>query len=448
MSEQKVQNQADSNQYKNPQRKLEPKDILVPPGYKIDVFATGLTTPINVTFTSKGEMLVADSGITDGNGKVLKLTEQGFIVIADGFHPPLTGITEYQGDIYVAHRRYVTKIQPDGSKVDIIEGLPSNGDHHNNRVVFGPDGKMYFGQGTATNSGVVGKDNDWVKEHPFFHDYPGSKVTLSGENFQTSGFLESFPNQVVTTGAYVPFGVETYPKKVVDGVVRANGSILRSNPDGSELELVAWGLRNPFRIRFDRFNRLFAANHGMDVRGSRPVANSPDEIQWIRPGLWYGFPDFTGGLPVTLPQFQPEGKPQPTFLLAEHPMQPPHPVASFPAHSATMGFSFNDNPSFAPIGDAFIAEFGANAPDTTGGKPLPRVGHRVSHIDMSTGQVHGFALNRSGLPASETNEGGFERPIDAVFDANGALYVVDFGLFSGAAAVPSTGVIWKIIKTP
>ncbi len=59
-------------------------------------------------------------------------------------------------------------IQPDGTKEDIIEGLPSNGDHHNNRVVFGPDGKLYFGQGTATNSGVVGRDNGWVKEHPFF----------------------------------------------------------------------------------------------------------------------------------------------------------------------------------------------------------------------------------------------------------------------------------------
>ncbi|MCZ2259528.1 PQQ-dependent sugar dehydrogenase [Sporosarcina sp. G11-34] len=429
-----------------PERKLNPKDIMVPLGYKIDVFAKGLTTPINLTFTEKGEMLVADSGITDGNGKVLKLTEQGFTVIADGFNPPLTGITEYEGNIYVAHRRYVTIIQPDGTKKDIIEGLPSNGDHHNNRVVFGPDGKMYFGQGTATNSGVVGKDNSWVKEHPFFHDYPGGRITLNGEDFQTSSFLDDFPERTTTTGAYVPFGVPTYPGKVVGGIVRASGSILRANPDGSELELIAWGLRNPFRLRFDRYDRLFAANHGIDVRGSRPVANSPDEFQWIQPGVWYGFPDFTGGLPVTMPQFKPEGKPQPTFLLAKHPMQPPHPVATFPAHSAAMGFSFNENPSFGPIGDAFVAEFGANDPITTGGKPLPGVGHRVSRIDMSTGQVHSFALNQSGLPASLTNGGGFERPIDAVFGADNALYIVDFGLFAGEGAVPKTGVIWKVTR--
>jgi hypothetical protein len=36
------------------------------------VFADGLTTPVNLTFISNGGMLVADSGITVGNGKVLK----------------------------------------------------------------------------------------------------------------------------------------------------------------------------------------------------------------------------------------------------------------------------------------------------------------------------------------------------------------------------------------
>lgn len=78
--------------------------------------------------------------------------------------PPLTGITFYKGNIYVAHRGFSTIVRLDGSKKDIISGLPSLRDHHNNRVIFGPDGKMYFGQRTATNSGVVGEDNSrWVK---------------------------------------------------------------------------------------------------------------------------------------------------------------------------------------------------------------------------------------------------------------------------------------------
>lgn len=425
-------------------RKLNPNDIQLPPGYKISVFAKGLTTPINLTFTDTGEMLVADAGVSSGSGKVLKKSGRGFTIVAEGFNPPLTGINFYRGDIYVSHRGFVTVVKQDGTKKDILAGLPSFGDHHNNRVVFGPDGKMYFGQGTATNSGVVGGDNHWVKSHPFFHDFPGAQITLRGQNFKTGDLLTQAEDRSVYTGSFSAFGESTYPNETIRGRNRASGSILRANPDGSELELLVWGLRNPFRIKFDRLNRLFAANHGIDVRGSRPVANSPDEFQWIRSGYWYGWPDYTGGSPVTLPQFKPAGKPQPTFLLAQHPMQPPRPIATFEPHSATMGFDFSQNPAFGPMDDVYIAEFGSEAPTTTGGEPLPNVGHRVSRIDMKTGQVTPFAINRSGVAASETGGGGFERPIDVVFGPKNDMYIADFGVFP--KAVPGTGVIWKVTK--
>lgn len=430
-------------------RKVTPEDIQVPEGYKVDIFATGLTTPINLILTYDGQMLLADAGITDNNGKVLKYTKDGFEVIADGFNPPLTGINYYNENIYVSHRGFITVVKPDGSKEDILSGLPSLGDHHNNRVIFGSDGKMYFGQGTATNSGVVGEDNiGWVKKHPFFHDYPGSTVLLRGENFRTRNFLTSSENDIAIAGAYSPFGIPSMKGEIIKGMVKASGSILRANPDGSNLELVAWGLRNPFRMKFDRHNRLFATNHGMDVRGSRPVDNSPDEFLVITPGTWYGWPDYTGGLPVTLPIFKAEGRLQPTFLLGHHPMIPPKPFASFEAHAAIMGFDFNYNSEFGPYGDAYIAEFGSEAPETTGGKPLPRIGHRVSRIDMKTGGIFTFAINKSRLPASNTGDGGFERPIDVLFDEKGDMYVVDFGLNKEEedSYVPKTGVIWRISR--
>lgn len=431
-------------------RVTRPGDIALPAGYKIDVFAAGLTTPINITFNERCEMLVADSGITSGNGKVLKLTSGKFTVIADGFNPPLTGINCFHGNIYVSHRGFITVVKPDGSKQNILWGLPSWGDHHNNRVVFGPDGKMYFGQGTATNSGVVGNDNYWLQTYPFFHDYPGAPIILTGQNFETKNLLSGAAYDKAITGAYSPFGVPTIPGEMVKGVVKASGSILRANPDGSQLELVAWGLRNPFRIKFDRYNRLFAANHGMDVRGSRPVDNSPDEFQWISPGMWYGWPDYTGGLPVTNPIFKPEALPQPTFLLGTHPMIPPRPISNFTPHSAIMGFDFNSSPFFGPVGDVFIAEFGSEAPETTGGKPLPQVGHRISRIDMRTGIISTFAINRSGFAASFTGEGGFERPIDVLFGPNGEMYIADFGMtFPGGEEEdysPETGVIWVVTK--
>lgn len=438
-----------SESNKNYKRKLNPSDILLPLGYNIDVFAEGLDTPISMVFTESGEMLVADAGVISGSGKVLRLSNKGFEVIAEGFNPPLTGINYLNGNIYVSHRGFITIVKPDGTKQNILSGLPSLGDHHNNQVIFGRDGKMYFGQGTATNSGVVGLDNGWIKNHPFFHDYPGDDIILNGENFITKNIQTASPNDYASTGAYSPFGIPSKPYEIVKGIVRASGSILRANPDGSNLQLIAWGLRNPFRLKFDRFNRLFSTNHGSDVRGSRPINNSPDEFQIIKPRFWYGWPDYTGGLPVTLSRFKAEGKPQPKFLIADHPMIPPKPFAIFTPHSAIMGFDFNYNSDFGSYGDAYIAEYGSEAPETTGGKPLPGVGHRISRINIQTGKITNFAINKSGFAASYTGDGGFERPIDVLFGPDNAMYILDFAVTPENEPdefIPKTGVIWRITK--
>lgn len=50
-------------------------------------------------------------------------------------------------------------LQRDGRVKDLVTGLPSYGDHFNAKLSIGPDGKLYVGVGTATNSGVVGLDN-------------------------------------------------------------------------------------------------------------------------------------------------------------------------------------------------------------------------------------------------------------------------------------------------
>lgn len=222
-------------------RKVDPSDIKVPPGYKVGVFTEGLSTPISMLFTDEGDMYVAESGADTGNGKVLRLSNDGFELVAEGFNPPLTGINYLDGNIYVSHRGFITIIKPDGTKEDIVSGLPSFGDHHNNQVDFGPDGKIYFGQGTATNSAVVGLDNGWVEQYPFFHDYLGSDTMLIGENFMTENILSASEDDYAYTGAYSPFGIPSTPNEMVKGIIRSSGSILRANCDGSDLELVCWG---------------------------------------------------------------------------------------------------------------------------------------------------------------------------------------------------------------
>jgi len=433
-------------------RYLNPSDIQISGEYTIEVFAQNLDSPVSMLFTETGDMIVAESGLTTGNPRVLQLINGRFEVIADGaFNSPITGINYLNSNIYVSHRGVVSIVKPDGTKQNIIAGLPSNGDYCNSGVEIGPDNKIYFGQGTATNSGVVGLDNDWVFDFPLTCDYPGDYIMLYEQNFATYNMLIlGGAKEVVYTGAFSAYGIPNGPYEVRKGVVKASGGILRANLDGSDLEIYAWGFRNPSYMKFDETNRLFVSNNGYEVRGSRPIANARDEFFLVSPGIWYGWPDYSGGEPVTSLKFTPEGGVQPKFLIKNHPNLPPRPYATFPANSGIKGFDFNYNSNFGPYGDVYIAEFGSTLPrENSTTLPYIGSGHRISKINMNTGTVSTFAINKSGFPASMTLEGGFERPSDVVFGPDGAMYVLDLGLNvrnEPAVFLPNTGVIWRISK--
>ena len=66
----------------------------------------------------------------------------------------------------------------------VVSGVPSGGWHKPGGPVFGPDGMMYFGQGSVTLSGTVEAEDFTVdvSKHPVAHDVPGQDVTLTGEN--------------------------------------------------------------------------------------------------------------------------------------------------------------------------------------------------------------------------------------------------------------------------
>lgn len=443
----KTYNQTDNGVRRN----LNPNDINIASGYRIEVFAEGLSAPSSILFTDDGDLLIADSGYTTGNPSVSRFVNGSFELIADNFNVPLTGINYRGGDIYVSHRSMVTVLREDGSRSNILTGLPSSGDYSNSRVDFSSDGKMYFGQGTVTNSGVVGLDNLWVPSHPFLYDKPGNYVLLRGQNFASTNMLIEASDEIVNTGAFSPFGEHNDPHEIRKGVSKASGSILRANLDGTDLELVAWGFRSPSYVKFDEADRLFVSNNGYDIRGSRPIANAPDEFHLVTQGLWYGWPDYAGGEPVTLDRFRPEGGQPVEFLFMNHPNIPPRPFAIFPPESTIIGFDFNYNTDFGPRGDVYIAEFGNVLPRTYGNSTslFAGTGHRISRIDMFTGGVTTFAINRSGFSATITREGGFGRPSDITFGPDGAMYVTDMGLNTledPNIFIPDTGVIWRITR--
>jgi glucose/arabinose dehydrogenase len=453
-------------------RSYDERAIALPEGYRIELVARDLTFPTGVAFDGAGTPYVVESGYCYGERwttpRLLRLGADGTAeVVAEGSEKsgPWTGVAFHDGSLIVVEGGAlaggrVLRITTEGQLTELVRDLPSTGDHHANGPAIDADGAIYFGIGTATNSGVVGEDSakfGWLERHPEFHDIPGQDIVLTGRNFETPDLLapDGEPPQPnggeIATGAFSPFGQPTSKGQVIPGQVPCTGAVLKLPPGGGQPELVAWGFRNPFGLAFAPDGTLYVTDNGYDDRGSRPVWGSGDLLWAVQPGLWYGWPDYSGERPLTDDEFKPPQGEAVEFLLAEHPNPPPKPAAILGVHSSADGLDFSRSESFGHVGDAFIALFGDQSPTT--GKLLAPVGFKIVRVDVATGIIDEFAANQGRIvePASRSSGGGFERPIAVRFDPPGtALYVVDFGILTegpdGAQPEERSGCLWRITR--
>jgi glucose/arabinose dehydrogenase len=415
----------------------------------IDVVADRFSFPTSLTFDDAGKLYVAESGLPFGGaapgGRIWRVQpgSKRRLLAAD-LRAPVNGLTFHKGLLYVSeggHPARISSFDLDGNlRAVILDNLPGPGNYHTNMVAFGPDDKLYFSQGAMTNTGIIGLDAyelGWLRRLPHGHDVPGYDIVLNGVNVETLDPLQRSTDACTQTGAFVPFGVRTEPQQHIRAQLPCTAAIMRCNPDGSELELVAWGLRNAYGLGFLPDGKLLAVDQGADDRGSRPVGNAPDLLFEVRQGAWYGWPDFIGHIPITDRRFQPQRGEMPVFLIANHATlpEPEKPLLEFPPHVAAVKFDV------APAGSdwegqLFVALFGDEVPMTA---PSGRkVGRSVVRIDPADWSMHPFVQDR------------LLRPIDVRFNSiDGALYILDFGHFEmldkgGLTAERESGKIWKL----
>jgi glucose/arabinose dehydrogenase len=414
----------------------------------LEEVATDLSFPTSLTFDSEGVAYVAESGLPFGGaapgGRIWRLEPDGTrTLLLGGLRPPVNGLTWHEGSLYISeggHPGRISRLDPNGRRMTILGDLPGPGNYHTNMLAFGPDGKLYFSQGAMTNTGIIGLDAyelGWLRRLPHAHDVPGYEVVISGVNVETPNPLSDDPDARVSTGAFAPFGTPTAPGQRIPAQLPCTAAVMRCNPDGSELELFAWGIRNAYGLGFLPDGRLLATDQGADDRGSRPVGSVPDLLFEVRQGAWYGWPDFIGEKPITDPEYRPTRGPAPSFALANHEELPPpeRPLLEFPPHVSAV--KFDVAPPGTPFaGQLFVALFGDEAPMTA--PPGPRAGRSVARVDPSDWSLHPVAADP------------LLRPIDVRFDPAGeALYVLDFGAFEmdaerGVVAEANSGKLWRI----
>ncbi len=321
-------------------------NLTVPPGVWVELVADGLNNPTALAFGDDGALYVGvNNGIypMEPVGAIYRFGAAGGDA---GFDEPTlfaeelirpVGLLFRDGELLVSHYGRVDVLRDsDGDgRADqsrpLIEDLPVQGNlHHNNSLTFGPDGLLYLTLGSATNNGPE-------------------------------------PDPL-------------------------NATILRYQPEGSQREIFAAGMRNPFDLAFDSEGHLFATDNGCDPPA---CVDAPEELNYIRQGEHYGFPGVVGAPPAG--------------------SETRGPVVTFPPHTSANGLIVYEGAMFPEWrGHLFVALFGSYLEGFT------HVGHRVERVevrregDSFSGAVHPFVE-------------GFDRPLDLAVAPDGSILVADFG---------------------
>jgi len=246
-----------------------------------------------------------------------------------------------------------------------------------NGIVVAPDGALYV---SAAGGVTVIRDTDGDgasdEREEIISFLPAGAHWNNGLAFGPDGLL------YITNGSTCNECIEEDPR---------SATILRANPDGSDLQVYATGLRNPYDLTFDSEGRLWATDNGSD-----PPCNTIDELNLILQGRDYGWP-----YEPDCDSFDADGTP---------------PIASLSFNTGSTGIDEYDGALFPPeySGDLFITLWGSNAlAPEPGGRMLMRA------IIGETAEGPRVTIEEFGT--------GFANPIDVVVDGDGTLLVLDFG---------------------
>jgi glucose/arabinose dehydrogenase/mono/diheme cytochrome c family protein len=253
-------------------------------------------------------------------------------------------------DIYVSDAGRISIITDGDSDgiydtvTPIIEGLPTwaHPYHSNNGIAFGPDDKLYITVGSTTDHGPL--------QDP----------------------LEA--------------------------------SILRVNPDGTELEVYATGLRNPYDLVFSPTGELFTADNNPDNMDADLQYLPPEELNLIVEGADYGFPNVYG--------FPSPGESSQA------------PVTEFFSSVASAGLTYYAADQFPPeYHGVFVAQFGSGASfptsvGVTNGYMVVHVGLKDDGDGGYVGEWQPFARARLDLDKYS--------PINVAVAPDGALLIMEW----------------------
>lgn len=338
---------ADENNAAGPLDQIE-----LPDGFEIHYFASDVSGARSLARGPQGTIFVGSReagnvyAVVDDNGDY---RAEQVITIASGRNQP-NGVAMRDGSLYVAEISRVWRLDDIENRLDnppepvmIRDDFPTNTWHGWKFIAFGPDDRLYVPVGAPCNV--------CTRENPIY------------------------------------------------------ASITRMNPDGSNREIIAHGVRNT--VGFDwnpETGVLWFTDNGRDWMGdNRP----PDELNRMpETGLHFGFP-FCHGTDI----------PDPEYNAGRHCGGYTSPVVELGPHVAALGMRFYDAAMFPDKyhGGIFIAEHGS-------WNRSEKIGYRVMYVPVENRQPQGLEVFAEGWLQGENAWG---RPVDVLVMPDGSLLVSD-----------------------
>jgi glucose/arabinose dehydrogenase len=312
------------------------RGVSVPAGFRVETFARGLAHPTAMAYGPDGRIYVTQDG---GTLVAIRRATRSPQVLVRGLRTPL-GLAWSGSKLFVSEQGRLERFELRGGRLEgrrvLVRGLPF-GRHQQDNVVVGSNGRLYWGNGSTCD---VCRERD-----------------------------------------------------------RRSATVLSLRKDGSDLRVVARGLRNPYGLAFQPgTGRLYATVNGQDEIGTPSDPEPAEMLVVVRRGAFYGWP-----------RCWPNAR---TLHLSGSCRGVAAPTAYLEPHSSADGLAFYTGHSFPRSyrGNVFVAEWGEYLSN--------RFGRRVVRVQLAP---NGRARRVSAFAS------GFGHPLALLVDPGGGLLVADWG---------------------
>lgn len=138
--------------------KLPVNRLKLPPGFNIEVYASGLANARSMTLGDKGTVFVGSRQVDKVYAVVNKGGKHEVKVLASGLYRP-NGVAFHDGTLYIAELSRISKIDKVEDNLDappkptvIYDNLPKDEAHGWKFIAVGPDNKLYVPVGQPGNN--------------------------------------------------------------------------------------------------------------------------------------------------------------------------------------------------------------------------------------------------------------------------------------------------------